>query len=317
MKLSGTRRWTVGGALVLAIGALPATASAAATVGQVFAPTNATNTNESAVQDTVSSGNSYVVPPPGGVLTSWSHQADLAAPNMQLALRVFTKQADPNFTPIAESELKPIVAGQLNSFPTRIPVSGGELIGFRSFTAANTIFPSVGATGNAGDRYALKSAALSPLGSSVAYTPFTQSRLDISAVLEADADGDGFGDETQDGCSTNAQTSGPCPVTPSATCDGKQATIIGTDSPETLSGTNGKDIIAALGGNDGVKAKGGNDIVCGGGGNDDLKGQGGKDQLFGEKGKDELNGGGGKGDLCNGGKGSDEAKGSCEKERSI
>ena len=34
---------------------------------------------------------------------------------------------------------------------------------------------------------------------------------DISAVLEPDADHDGFGDETQDQCPTNGTTQGPCP----------------------------------------------------------------------------------------------------------
>jgi hypothetical protein len=32
-------------------------------------------------------------------------------------------------------------------------------------------------------------------------------------VLEPDQDGDGYGDETQDGCSTSAATQGPCDTT--------------------------------------------------------------------------------------------------------
>ena len=39
-------------------------------------------------------------------------------------------------------------------------------------------------------------------------------RVNIFAVLESDADHDGFGDETQDQCPTNASTQGPCPVAP-------------------------------------------------------------------------------------------------------
>jgi hypothetical protein len=39
-------------------------------------------------------------------------------------------------------------------------------------------------------------------------------QLDVSARLEADADHDGFGDETQDQCPTNGTIQGPCPVTP-------------------------------------------------------------------------------------------------------
>jgi hypothetical protein len=36
-------------------------------------------------------------------------------------------------------------------------------------------------------------------------------RINMAAVVEPDVDGDGFGDETQDGCPTDASTQGPCP----------------------------------------------------------------------------------------------------------
>jgi hypothetical protein len=35
-------------------------------------------------------------------------------------------------------------------------------------------------------------------------------RLNVAAVLEADADGDGYGDETQDRCPSDRSTQGPC-----------------------------------------------------------------------------------------------------------
>lgn len=40
----------------------------------------------------------------------------------------------------------------------------------------------------------------------------TNARLSVSATLEPDADGDGFGDETQDQCFTDPTTHGPCPT---------------------------------------------------------------------------------------------------------
>ena len=124
---------------------------------------------------------------------------------------------------------------------------------------------------------------------------------------QADADGDGIGDI----CDPTTQQPPP------PTCAGKQATIVGTESGESLRGTAGDDVIVALGGNDFVKAGGGKDAVCGGAGRDDLLGQGGKDQLFGEGGRDDLNGGGGGGDLCNGGGSKDDASGSCEKTKTL
>ncbi len=41
---------------------------------------------------------------------------------------------------------------------------------------------------------------------------FLSQRVPVEAVLEADADKDGFGDETQDQCPSDATTQGPCPV---------------------------------------------------------------------------------------------------------
>jgi Right handed beta helix region/RTX calcium-binding nonapeptide repeat (4 copies) len=90
-----------------------------------------------------------------------------------------------------------------------------------------------------------------------------------------------------------------------ASCNGKEATIIGTGGSDKLKGTKGPDVIAALGGNDEIRAKGGRDIVCGGGGRDRLSGQGGKDKLLGGSGPD----------TCNGGPMRDKAN--CERERSV
>jgi hemolysin type calcium-binding protein len=296
---------------VLAIGlfvALAPSVQAATTIGQTFTPTTICGMGSlSFAQESVSSGNSYVIPAGGGVLTSWSFQAAPEPQGKQLALRIFTKQASPNYTAVAESTLQTLTPAQLNTFPTRIPVSGGELIGFLSPGGS---FPCAVNTGNIADKF-VATVPASPLGSSVPHDQ-SNARLDIAASLEPDADKDGFGDETQDLCPTQAGTQGPC-----VQCKGEVATIVGSDLPDAITGTAGRDVIALLAGADTAKGKGGNDLICGGNGNDDLKGQQGKDQLFGDRGKDELNGGGGKGDLCNGGKGSDDAKGSCEKERSI
>ena len=117
----------------------------------------------------------------------------------------------------------------------------------------------------------------------------------------------------------------------SATCAGRQATIVGTPGTDRVTGTAGNDVIAGLSGNDeidglggndvicasggedSVRARGGNDIVRGGGGNDGLRGGGGSDNVRGMAGDDNLAGGlaadvlrgGGGSDICRGGPGSD------------
>jgi hypothetical protein len=74
-------------------------------------------------------------------------------------------------------------------------------------------------------------------------------------------------------------------------CDGKVATIVGTDGPDVLRGTDGDDVIAALRGNDVVLAGRGDDTVCGGEGADVLLGGDGNHTLLGQGGRDVANGG--------------------------
>ena len=79
-----------------------------------------------------------------------------------------------------------------------------------------------------------------------------------------------------------------------ARCEGRVATIVGTDRPERLRGSRGRDVIAALGGNDVVRGGKGEDLICGGAGRDGLSGNGGRDRLVGGPGSDECRGGGGR-----------------------
>jgi uncharacterized membrane protein YgcG len=59
----------------------------------------------------------------------------------------------------------------------------------------------------------------------------------VSAVVEPDADGDGYGDETQDGCPTDPSTHGPCPPPPTNT--GGTTGTPGSGSPGGTPGTGG------------------------------------------------------------------------------
>lgn len=88
----------------------------------------------------------------------------------------------------------------------------------------------------------------------------------------------------------------------SITCNGKVATIVGTNGADWLVGTSGNDVIAGLGGDDMIFGNGGNDTICGGYGNDSIFGNGGDDVLFGDNGDDNLFGEGGN-DTLSGGSG--------------
>ena len=93
---------------------------------------------------------------------------------------------------------------------------------------------------------------------------------------------------------------------PPVLCNGRVATIVGTNASETIVGTAGNDVIQGLGGNDVIKGLGGKDVICGGSGND---------KLFGGIGNDAMDGGSGY-DLCDGGNGTDAAV-RCERKASV
>jgi Tol biopolymer transport system component len=119
----------------------------------------------------------------------------------------------------------------------------------------------------------------------------------------------------------------PGPAPPLGTCQGRSATIMGTNGDDVLRGTNRADVIVAGAGNDVINGLNGKDLICagkgadgvrggytqdrgpdtgdriyGGPGNDVLSGNQGNDQIYGEKGNDTLNGGTGR-DTCSGGPG--------------
>lgn len=95
------------------------------------------------------------------------------------------------------------------------------------------------------------------------------------------------------------------------TCDGKTATIVGTDRKDVIYGTAGNDVIVGLRGWDQLLGGGGNDTICGGRGADHLYGgsgadwlQGGPDGLLFDEDQygDKVDGGGGN-DTVSGGAG--------------
>jgi uncharacterized protein (DUF1501 family) len=94
----------------------------------------------------------------------------------------------------------------------------------------------------------------------------------------------------------------------SQTCNGEEATIVGTGSRETIHGTAGRDVIVGLGGADTIYGHGGDDPICAGPGNDTVFGDAGNDDIFGDTGDDDIRGGDGT-DYLRGGTGHDQVHG--------
>lgn len=80
-------------------------------------------------------------------------------------------------------------------------------------------------------------------------------------------------------------------------CNGRVATIVGTDGDDELFGSDSADVIVGRGGADNIEGRGGNDTICGGDGADGLNGGVGDDYIDGGIGADSLWGGDGRDEM--------------------
>jgi hypothetical protein len=189
----------------------PALASGATTLGQTAVPSLCNSPGPfSAVQVATGGAPSYTVPAGGGVITSWSHQANGSA--IQSAkLKMWRPAAGVlTYTMIGESSLQTTTPSALNTFPTRIAVQAGDLVGLGWTSPAG--MGCQFSTASSDDVFSATNADITP-GTTFTFGGSGPTvRVDVSAVLEPDADHDGFGDETQDACPSDETTQGTCPV---------------------------------------------------------------------------------------------------------
>ena len=226
MKLS---RWAgLLGVAALSLGAVPAAASShavvpahhgaieaarapigAVTIGRV-APTGTSACVDGyvwfqAFQDPV---NPTYRTPYAGVVTSVSYFAN-ANPDVKIqAAFLVATPTDFVYTIAQKSATLSVVPSQLNTFPVRIPVQVGEFLSLRTVAGgARCIAP-----GGTIDQITAAPVA----DTATTFGPPTLSNLhqfvNISAVVEPDIDGDGYGDVSQDGCPTLAAVHDPCPA---------------------------------------------------------------------------------------------------------
>jgi len=204
------RRVFLGAGLILgALGALsPATSSAATIVGQA-APASAIQMSCAAltgVQDASGAGAPSYTIPTDGVLTSFRTRAS-AATGKSMRLIVF-RGVGPTFTVVGRGDSQPLTPSTLNQFPARMPVQAGDLLGVDT-TGGWCVFAGV-----AGDHHWFDFFDPAPGGPFNPGNDASGNRWNVEATLEPDADHDGYGDETQDQCPTDASTQGPCPAAP-------------------------------------------------------------------------------------------------------
>jgi hypothetical protein len=212
----------------LALGAGPA--MAATTIGQITPPGSKNPggcSNCAELQLATAAGSpSYVVPAGGGVITSWSMNGMDGGP---ARLEVFRSGPGAGeFALAAETDMHQFAAGEIPTIPVRIPVAGGEHLGLGTgiqgpawVRYSNTLADQVG-----GFPFA------AAIGDAKVPTTFSGYLMNVAATVEPDADHDGFGDETQDGCPTDASKQGPCvPSPPPSTPAGTTAATIKLVAP--------------------------------------------------------------------------------------
>ena len=203
----------IAGLCVLTALVVPATASASQVIGQTAPPEDGCFSSLTYVQVGLTSGAAYGTAT-RGVVTSWSTYGGSATGRLALVTM------HPNLaggagavTFDAKDVIRDVAPGALNTFSgVHLPIAAGGQIGLHvPFNAPGSCVFSVPA---ATDTYAFIIGNSNPgdAGTVGDTTGKGFSRVNASAVVEPDADVDGFGDETQDQCSTDPSTQGSCAV---------------------------------------------------------------------------------------------------------
>lgn len=185
------------GAALLWGSVVAAPAAAATTIGVVSPGAPAVKSDAGVAFSPIPA---YTVPSPG-VITSWTVNAGAVDWPAYVAMKLLRTTTDPSTgnltaTVVATTKLFGTEEG-LTTHVTRIPVTGGEHLGVR-FPESGLLFPSGAESSacSARDRGAVGAA----YREGQTLTCVSGSGVNISAKLEPDEDGDGFGDESQDRC---------------------------------------------------------------------------------------------------------------------
>ena len=185
--------------------------SADTTVGDALIPTNVPSCNGVTFVLPAATAPNYVVPS-NGIITSWRTSTIAGSSAATRTLKVARANSNAtSYTVVATSTplaLPASSAAQTLSQSVRIAATTGDVLGFSS---AGTD-PCGTQTNNTADQY-VTATGDAPVGTVLASNSGgTGYRFSVAATLEADADGDGYGDTTQDACPTDATTQGACKV---------------------------------------------------------------------------------------------------------
>jgi hypothetical protein len=202
----GVRRGLIAGVVAALALATAGTASAAVEVGNNCVADKSSTVEVTATQLVRASARPEpLTVPADGVVTKW--RVNVAFPTLEsfpMQLRVFRPLGGNAYTVAGASGLG-VAGGGINIFETRIPVRAGDRFG----TAGNRVLYCD--SESSGDLIGRVGSILA-VGAEAEFDNQEEGLLVAgTAIVEPDADGDGYGDETQDLCPQSAITQAPCP----------------------------------------------------------------------------------------------------------
>jgi Bacterial TSP3 repeat/Thrombospondin type 3 repeat len=183
--------------VLLGLAWIAAPAGAATEIGQL-APTALTGCSQgnTFVQHTEANPPSYRVPPGGGVITRWTLRQGAGA-GTAAKLKVLRPEGGTDYRTVGDSAVQTLTPSTVNTFgvgPPGIAVQGGDVLAVRIVTGTvDCAFP-----GSSGDALHSDTTDAAP-GTSTSYSVISEPyRLNLTALVESDRDGDGRGDDSQD-----------------------------------------------------------------------------------------------------------------------
>lgn len=158
----------------------------------------------------------YVVPHDGVIVQFDIREGNLFAGTQTASLQVWRPQGGGAFRLVGESTAKtlfgilfPGTVDASSYHDVRVSAVAGDHLGLRVYFDGGGNTSSGFASGDAADLYGQVIGA-PVIGDDVVPTNTPGYRLNLAAAIERDADGDGFGDETQDECPVQSDVQGIC-----------------------------------------------------------------------------------------------------------
>jgi len=194
-------------AVVAALAAFAATPSAAFAGVIIGNPCGADGTEADATIIGLSNQTSEpflspVVPPERKfVITRWSVDVGTGIGPIAQQLIASHQAGEQDDVKVGESAVETLVPGH-NEFATRIPVSEYDHIGLRGPEETLVCHHAMNTAGLVAGQWAV--------GEKRHFEVLVNLGAPVTATVEPDEDGDGYGDETQDGCPISAFDQGPC-----------------------------------------------------------------------------------------------------------